>query len=174
MPQPELAGLLPALYPGAFPHLEAYTKPRNDLAAIILTGIPSGIIPGFQNYTGSVQADLLRLNVAVPPTSKPNPLGLVAGDKAGFPNGRRVFDDTTTVELQAIAGPTIPLVDPSYQVDAVAERQRRDEADEPCVQDLVPVHAGARKRVPQHAWHPQGVVRILVGGIECGGPSRCR
>ena len=116
--QPELAGLLPVLYPGVFPNLAAYTKPRADLSAILLTGIPAGIIPGFQNFTGTTQADLLRLNVAVPPASSPNPLGLVAGDPAGFPNGRRVFDDVVTVELRAVAGLTIPLVDPSFTPDA--------------------------------------------------------
>jgi hypothetical protein len=117
--KPELAGLLPVLYPGAFPHLAAYTKPRADLAAILLTGIPTGVVPGFQNYTGPVQADMLRLNLAVPPTAKPNPLGLVAGDPAGYPNGRRVGDDVVTIELRAIAGLTIPLVDPSFTPDAV-------------------------------------------------------
>lgn len=115
---PELAGLLPVLYPGVFPNLAAYTKPRADLNAILLTGIPSGVVPGFQNYTGAVEADMLRLNVAVPPSANPNPLGLVAGDAAGFPNGRRVFDDVVTVELRAVAGLTIPLVDPSFTPDA--------------------------------------------------------
>src|SRR3984957_17440433 len=54
---PELAGLLPVLYPGVFPNLAAYTKPRADLEAILLTGIPGGIVGGFQNYTGAIQAD---------------------------------------------------------------------------------------------------------------------
>jgi hypothetical protein len=63
---------------------------------------------------------MLRLNVAVPPSKDPNPLGLVAGDAAGFPNGRRVFDDVVTVELRAVAGLTIPLVDPSYTPDDAA------------------------------------------------------
>ena len=49
--QPELAKLLPVLYPGAFPNLAAYTEDRADLEAILLTGIPSGIVPGFQNFT---------------------------------------------------------------------------------------------------------------------------
>ncbi|WP_295696794.1 DUF4331 domain-containing protein [Lapillicoccus sp.] len=118
--KPELAGLLPVLYPGVFPKLAAYTNDRADLLAILLTGIPAGIVPGFQNYTGAKQADMLRLNMAVPPASSPNPLGLVAGDPAGFPNGRRVFDDTTTVEIRAIAGLTIPLVDASYTPDGAA------------------------------------------------------
>ena len=100
-----------------FPNLAAYTKPRADLNAILLTGIPSGVVPGFQNYTGPVEADMLRLNVAVPPSADSYPLGLVAGDRAGFPNGRRVFDDVVTVELRAVAGLTIPLVDPSFTPD---------------------------------------------------------
>jgi len=121
--QPELAGLLPALYPGVFPNLAklvAAKTPRADLEAILLTGIPSGIVPGFQNYTGPVQADMLRLNTAIPASGKPNILGVVGGDPAGFPNGRRVFDDVVTIELRAIAGVTVPLVDKSFTPDAAA------------------------------------------------------
>ncbi len=121
---PELAGLLPVLYPGVFPNLAAFNNtgaPRADLLAILLTGIPQGVVNGFQNYTGSTQADMLRLNVAVPPTtSGASNLGLVGGDPAGFPNGRRVFDDVATIELRALAGATLPLVDPSYTPDAAA------------------------------------------------------
>jgi hypothetical protein len=117
---PELAGLLPVLYPGVFPNLAALSAPRADLVAILLTGIPAGIVPGFQNNTGSVLADMLRLNVAVPPAATPNPLGLIGGDPAGFPNGRRVADDVVTIELRAIAGVTYPLVDSSYTPDAAA------------------------------------------------------
>ncbi len=50
---PELAALLPVLYPGVFPNLAKLTKPRADLAAILMTGIPAGVVPGFQNFTGS-------------------------------------------------------------------------------------------------------------------------
>jgi hypothetical protein len=120
---PELAGLLPALYPGVFPRLAALDKagkPRADLEAILLTGIPKGIIDGFTNFTGPVQADMLRLNTSIPPTSKPSIFGLLGGDAAGFPNGRRVFDDVVSIELRAIAGVTYKLIDPSYTVDAAA------------------------------------------------------
>jgi hypothetical protein len=117
---PELASLLPVLYPGVFPNLAALSAPRADLVAVLLTGIPSGIVPGFQNYTGSHYADQLRLNVAIPPASKPKPLGLIGGDAAGFPNGRRVFDDVVTVELRAIAGATYPLVHKGYTPDGAA------------------------------------------------------
>ena len=118
---PELAGLLPVLYPGVFPNLAKLTAPRADLAAILMTGIPAGVVPGFQNFTGANPADQLRLNMAIPPTrNNPKPLGLVGGDPAGFPNGRRVFDDVVTVELRAIAGATYPLVNKSYTPDAAA------------------------------------------------------
>ena len=118
--QPELAKLLPVLYPGVFPNLAAYTADRADLLAILLTGIPAGIIPGFQNFTGTTQADLLRLNVAIPPAANRNILGILGGDLAGFPNGRRVQDDITTIELRAIAGATILLVDPTFTADGAA------------------------------------------------------
>ena len=119
---PELAGLLPVLYPGVFPNLAAYNATgaaRADLLAILLTGIPAGVVPGFQNFTGATQADMLRLNVAIPPTAKgPSNLGLIGGDPAGFPNGRRVFDDVATIEIRAIAGATLPLVDPAFKADS--------------------------------------------------------
>jgi hypothetical protein len=116
--KPELQTLLPILYPGQFPHLAGITGDRGDLVAILLTGIPSGLIGGFQNSTGSTLADMLRLNVAIPPASSPSLFGILGGDLAGFPNGRRVFDDIVTIELQAIAGATYPLVNPSYVKDA--------------------------------------------------------
>jgi hypothetical protein len=117
---PELAGLLSVLYPKAFPNLKKLTAARADLEAILLTGMPDGIIPGFQNYTGSTQADLLRLNVAVKPAAKPSILGILGGDLAGFPNGRRPYDDIVSIELRAVAGATYPLVDKSYKADAAA------------------------------------------------------
>ena len=121
---PEVAALLPVLYPGVFPNLAALDKartPRADLVAILHTGIPKGIIDGFTNFTGPVQADLLRLNTSIPPTtSKPSIFGLLGGDLAGFPNGRRVFDDVVAIELRAIAGVTFKLIDPQYTVDPAA------------------------------------------------------
>ncbi len=115
--QPELAKLLPVLYPGVFPNLANLTADRADLLAILLTGIPAGLIPGFQNFTGTTQADVLRLNVAIPPSASPNRLGLVGGDLAGFPNGRRLTDDVVTIELRAVAGATYPLVDATFVPD---------------------------------------------------------
>jgi hypothetical protein len=123
--RPELAALLPVLYPGVFPNLAALVKsgkPRADLEAILLTGIPSGIIPGFTNFTGPVLADMLRLNTSIPPTpaGKQSIYGLLGGDAAGFPNGRRVTDDVVAIELRALAGVTYALIDKSFKPDAAA------------------------------------------------------
>jgi hypothetical protein len=123
---PQLGTLLPGLFPGVFPKLAAFNAtntPRADLLAILLTGIPSTVVPGFAgNFTGPTQADMLRLNMTIPPTppAKVSNLGLIGGDVGGFPNGRRVQDDVATIELRAIAGATLPLVDPTFAPDAAA------------------------------------------------------
>ena len=157
--KPELAGLLPVLYPTAFPNLKAYKKPRADLSAILLTGIPEGVVPGFQNYTGPVKADMLRLNVAVPPAKKPNPVGLVGGDPAGFPNGRRIDDDVVTIELRAVAGLTIPLVDPSYTPDGAASAVTDGTTDtNAAAHEDLPVPRPAGRWLPDHTRHDEGVM----------------
>ena len=80
------------------------TTNRDDLVAVLLTGVD---LPGAANlnFTGDTKADLLRLNTAIPPTASPNPLGVLAPtpDLAGFPNGRRLVDDVTDIELRAVA-----------------------------------------------------------------------
>jgi hypothetical protein len=99
---PELAGLVNFLYP-VLP--DARTTNRDDLVAILLTGLtlPDGTN---LNFTGNKPADLLRLNMAIPPKATVNdgdPLGVLNGDLAGFPNGRRLIDDVTDIELRAVA-----------------------------------------------------------------------
>ena len=65
---------------------------------------------------------MLRLNTSIPPTpsAKQNIYGLLGGDAAGFPNGRRVTDDVVAIELRALAGVTYPLVDKTFTPDAAA------------------------------------------------------
>ena len=139
------------LYPGVFPNLAALTKPRADLVAILLTGLPAGIIPGFQNFTGRTPADMLRLNVAIPPASSPSPLGVLGDDLAGFPNGRRVADDIVNIELRAVGGLTYPLVDPSFTPDAAASQLTQGLTPGPDrYQSTLPVPRPAPRRV-QHA-----------------------
>ncbi len=124
---PELPGLVNALYP-ALP--DASTSGREDLVAILLTGvkIPSGKIPGVENltFTGDTKADLLRLNLAIAPAatgsstdarrtggSRTSRLGVLEGDLAGFPNGRRLADDVVDIELRVLAegyGPILNAV----------------------------------------------------------------
>ena len=45
---------------------------------------------------------------------------LLGEDLAGYPNGRRVTDDVTTISLRAIAGATYPLVNKTYEADGAA------------------------------------------------------
>ncbi len=103
---PEISKLLQAVFGIAIP-----PAPRNDLVSIFATGIPVNEVTG-PNYTtflsDGVPHEYLRLNVAIPPTAiaAQNRLGLLGGDVAGFPNGRRVFDDVTDIALRAVAGGT--------------------------------------------------------------------
>ncbi len=111
---PEVTKLENLLYPVLD---NAAETDRNDLVAILLTGvkIPAGKIPGVENlnYTGEMKADLLRLNMAIPPSTTTSRLGVLEGDLAGFPNGRRLADDVTDIELRALAegyGPVLNAV----------------------------------------------------------------
>jgi len=103
---PELARLMAAVFGIAIP-----PPPRNDLVSIFATGIPVNPVTG-PNYTtflsDGTAHEYLRLNVAIAPTAiaSQNRLGLLGGDVAGFPNGRRVFDDVTDIALRAMAGGT--------------------------------------------------------------------
>ncbi len=109
------------------------TTNRVDFELILYKGIPVNPIsgPNFTTVIGgdinnAVYADLLRLNTGIPPNvfgSLPdmnNPgvrrLGLLGGDPAGFPNGRRLFDDVTDIFLRAGAAgtPFTSLLFPSY------------------------------------------------------------
>lgn len=91
---PELGALINFLYP-VLP--DTPTSGRDDLVAVLLTGVPG------LNFTGDTKADLLRLNTGVTPTRRPNALGALAGDFQGYPNGRRLADDVTDIEVRAIA-----------------------------------------------------------------------
>lgn len=92
---PEPALLENLLFP---PITDTETTSRVDLLAVFHTGVP-----GLNTLPQQVHADLIRLNMAIPPTTTPSPLGVLAGDLAGFPNGRRLEDDVVDIELQAVA-----------------------------------------------------------------------
>jgi hypothetical protein len=96
---PEMAALIPKLYPG----VKVPAAPRKDLATIFLTGVP-----GLNQPKNVVASEMIRLNTSIPPTpfASQNRLGLLAGQKDGFPNGRRLGDDVLDIELRALAGGT--------------------------------------------------------------------
>ncbi len=106
---PELAGLINFLYPAL---ADVDTTGRTDLSLILLKGVPGVNAIG----ANPVAADMLRVNTAILPGAKgPCPGGtasaaqprstrpVLAADLCGFPNGRRLVDDVTDIELRAIA-----------------------------------------------------------------------
>ena len=93
---PEVPKLLEALF-----GIQSPPAPRNDLVTIFLTGIP-----GLNQPVNVVPSEMLRLNVAIPPSTMPNRFGVLGGDPAGFPNGRRPGDDVVDIALRAMAGAT--------------------------------------------------------------------
>ncbi|HAO31556.1 MAG TPA: DUF4331 domain-containing protein [Candidatus Competibacter sp.] len=96
---PLLARALNAIYTDALP---IPTPPRKDLLPLVTYAAPIAA-PG--TPPGPV-ADLLRLNTGVPatPAAQRKRMGLLAGDAAGFPNGRRVSDDVTDIAARVVVG----------------------------------------------------------------------
>ena len=92
---PEVAVLLNALYGITVP-----PNPRGDLVTVFLTGIPGVNQPAGQ----TAGCEMLRLNMTIPPSATSNRFGVIAGDAAGFPNGRRLSDDVVDVALRVVAG----------------------------------------------------------------------
>jgi hypothetical protein len=91
---PELPKLLKSIY-----NLDVPAAPRNDLVQVFLTGVPK------LNQPPNVRpTELLRLNTSIPPSKNPNRLGVLEGDNAGYPNGRRLADDCIDISLQVVAG----------------------------------------------------------------------
>ncbi|HEY6066198.1 MAG TPA: DUF4331 domain-containing protein [Thermoanaerobaculia bacterium] len=96
---PEVPKILKALF-----NIDSPAAPRNDLLAVVLG------VEGLTRRPGEVVSDQIRLNVAVfpTPTSLASRLGVLGGDLAGFPNGRRPFDDVVDIELRVLAGVLVP------------------------------------------------------------------
>ncbi len=83
-----------------FPIVTAPESDRTDLVQVFLTGFPG------LNQIGKnpVAADTLKINLGIPPTMTPNRFGVIGGDMAGFPNGRRLTDDVVDIEAQVLGG----------------------------------------------------------------------
>jgi hypothetical protein len=94
---PEPAAILNKLFPqlgGVKEHN------RTDIVQALLTGVP-GLT---QISRSAVPADTLKVNLGVPANPSPSRFGVLAGDTQGFPNGRRLADDVTDIELRVIGG----------------------------------------------------------------------
>lgn len=96
---PSLPVILHTLFGGAanIPHM-----PRNDLVTVFLTGVSGLNQPAHLTVPG----EEMRLNTSIAPTTpaKQNDLGVLGGDLAGFPNGRRPYDDVVDIELRVAEG----------------------------------------------------------------------
>ena len=103
--------VLPALIQSLFPSAVAPTNfPRTDLVTVFLKGIK-----GVNQPATVVASEMLRLNTSIPVTAagSQNPLGVAAGDKAGFPNGRRPADDVVDLSLRVAMGALCVLTGPT-------------------------------------------------------------
>jgi hypothetical protein len=95
--EPELAAVLNALFDVGAPETD-----RTDIVQAVLQGIP-----GLNRHKGKfagTPVDTLKLNLGVPPSTTPSRFGVLGGDLAGYPNGRRPADDVVDIDLQVIAG----------------------------------------------------------------------
>jgi hypothetical protein len=93
---------LPALIESLFPSAKAPTNfPRTDLVTVFLKGLE-----GLNQPKNVTPSEMLRLNTSIAPASaaSQNPLGVAAGDNAGFPNGRRPADDVVDLSLRVAMG----------------------------------------------------------------------
>ncbi len=96
---PSLPVLIHALFP--IPETTPPATPRSDLVAVFLTGVA-----GLNQPANVKGAEMLRLNTSTPAAAlaAQNDLGVIGGDIAGFPNGRRPIDDVTDIALRAALG----------------------------------------------------------------------
>ena len=93
--KPGLPQLIESIY-----GIPAPAEPRSDLVSVFLTGVQGLNKPANLTAPG----EMLRLNTSIAPAASPNRLGVIAGDNAGFPNGRRLEDDVIDIALQVVEG----------------------------------------------------------------------
>ena len=95
--KPELAAILNALFGVGAPETD-----RTDVVQALLQGIPD--LNQHSGKNAGTPVDTLKLNLGVNPSEHPDRFGVIGGDNAGFPNGRRPIDDVVDIELQVVAG----------------------------------------------------------------------
>jgi hypothetical protein len=144
---PEPARILNALF-----GLGIQENNRTDIVQALLTGVP-GLTQIGKNPAA---ADTLKLNLGVAPSANPNRFGVLAGDLAGFPNGRRLADDAVDIELRVIAG---ALLSPPKNIplgDGVDQNDKPFRSQFPYVAPANDGFNSQLKRIePQHAPVPQ-------------------
>jgi len=103
---PELPRLINAVYGLPIPDSNKDKKgvQRDDLISVFLTGVK-----GLNMPPDVRPSEMLRLNMAIPPCEKGSckkysRLGVIGGDLAGYPNGRRLADDALDISLQVVEG----------------------------------------------------------------------
>ncbi|TXK66041.1 DUF4331 domain-containing protein [Alkalisalibacterium limincola] len=96
---------LPALIEILFSAPAPDQYPRTDLVAAFLTGVE-----GLNQPMEVTASEMLRLNTAIAPTARAEQanMGVIAGDVAGFPNGRRPGDDVVDIALRVMMGVLLP------------------------------------------------------------------
>jgi hypothetical protein len=101
---------LPALIQALFSAPAPTNFPRQDLVVAFLTGVS-----GLNQPMTVVPSEMLRLNTSTPPVpkGKQNNLGVLGGDVAGFPNGRRPGDDVVDISLRVAMGVLCTLNNPA-------------------------------------------------------------
>lgn len=103
---PELPHLLNAVYGLDVPDSDPGTAgiQRADLISVFLTGVD-----GLNMPEGGTPSEMVRLNMSIPPCSSMcSRLGVLGGDIAGFPNGRRLSDDIIDESLRVVLGVLLP------------------------------------------------------------------
>ncbi len=147
---PEPARILNALF-----NLGIKETNRTDIVQALLTGVP-GLTQIGKNPAA---ADTLKLNLGVSPSANPNRFGVLAGDTAGFPNGRRLTDDVVDIELRVIAGALLMPNQGGKQIplgDGVDQNDKPLRAQFPYVALANDGFNSQLKRTePQHAPVPQ-------------------
>ena len=147
---PEPARLLNALF-----KLGVKETNRTDIVQALLTGVP-GLT---QIGSHPAPADTLKLNLGVPPSASPSRFGVLANDLAGFPNGRRLADDVTDIELRVIAGALLKPSEGGKQIplgDGVDQNDQAFRSSFPYVALPTDGITGLTKRTePAHAPVPQ-------------------
>ncbi|WP_190015550.1 DUF4331 domain-containing protein [Streptomyces lucensis] len=153
---PELPKLIESIY-----KIKAPAEPRNDLVDVFLKGVK-----GLNQPPNGKPSEELRLNTSIKPAMHPKRLGVLDGDNAGFPNGRRLTDDVIDEALQVVEG---ELVGSKNDLgDAVDKNDKKFEKYFPYVAEPT---AGSRGRLAKGTTAGTDVRSQLGDALQPAGSS---